>query len=134
MNQIDARELEKSVTRKSLTERFVRLMLYYHICRVQLESTGENLTPEKIRLMRQSSADARLTGFRLLLELPQIGILLPGYNDTALRLEGIKIAYEIRRGEVERAHAREQTFIAAMVAETLGDPFVPQISKLRAAA
>jgi hypothetical protein len=105
----------------------LRLTLYYHVCRVQLEGGRDNLDPESSRLMRREAMRARVAGFRKMAELHQAGVRVRDCDDQALRIEATKLAYELRRGDLERAMERERYVVEAMVSETLGEiTFTPQ--------
>ena len=97
----------------------IRLMLYYHVCRVQLEGGRDNINPQSRVLLRGVARCARVAGFRKMIELQQAGIPVRDFDDQVLSIEATRLAYDLRRGDVERAMEREGNVVEAMICETL---------------
>jgi hypothetical protein len=91
---------------EEITARVARLMLEYHILRVQLEGAKPDLTDTERQDLKQKAIQIRRQGFREENKGRQERLRV-AYDDEMLRIAGTRIAYVIARGDA--ASARKYT-------------------------
>jgi hypothetical protein len=105
---------------EEITARVTRMMLNYHILRVQLEGALPDLDESQRASIRQQAIDIRCEGFREEKKGQEAGHRV-SYDDELLRREGTRIAYTLARGETDEAMRHEENIVAAAVHAALYD-------------
>ncbi len=111
---------------EQVTARVTRMMLYYHIARVQLEG-AKSLNHDQSVTLKTQAIVIRRAGFREEQQAHNQGFPV-AYDDELLRTEGTRIAYLIARSDLMSAMRHEEMIVATTVQKALYSGETAQIS------